>query len=253
MSLKLVSINIEKSNHLGRVFSFVGKEKPDVLCLQELAEEDVDRFREIFSHVHFVPQTKERERDGRLVVQGIAIASNLDGEYITEYYEGNSEIVPESDASDSTTFVNKNQVLIGFATEREGERYMVWTTHFTWSQRGLPTEAQRDHMRRMLAILRNTPGFALCGDFNAPRGGEIFSMLTNVLKDEIPPHYVWSLDLALHRAGKGLLQQHAHGAGLDGFMVDGLFTTPEYRAENVTLVPGVSDHMAVVATIHKAA
>jgi hypothetical protein len=34
-------------------------------------------------------------------------------------------------------------------------------------------------------------------------------------------------------------------------MVDGLFTTPVYQTSNVKLVDGVSDHMAIVAEIHK--
>ena len=35
------------------------------------------------------------------------------------------------------------------------------------------------------------------------------------------------------------------------FMVDGLFTTPTYRALNVKLIDGISDHMAIVAEINK--
>ncbi len=34
-------------------------------------------------------------------------------------------------------------------------------------------------------------------------------------------------------------------------MVDGLFTTPAYRASDVRLQFGVSDHVAIVATIEK--
>lgn len=34
-------------------------------------------------------------------------------------------------------------------------------------------------------------------------------------------------------------------------MVDGLFTTSDYKASNVRLVDGVSDHMAIVADIYK--
>jgi len=34
-------------------------------------------------------------------------------------------------------------------------------------------------------------------------------------------------------------------------MVDCLFSTPAYKASNVKLVDGVSDHMAIVAEIRK--
>jgi hypothetical protein len=81
---------------------------------------------------------------------------------------------------------------------------------------------------------------ALFGDFNAPRGKEIFSIFTEKLKDNIPLNYETSLDENLHRAGKLT------------YMVDGCFTTPEYVASDVELRFGVSDHAAVLATITKA-
>ena len=34
-------------------------------------------------------------------------------------------------------------------------------------------------------------------------------------------------------------------------MVDGLFTTPAYKASDVKLVDGISDHMAIVAKINR--
>jgi hypothetical protein len=74
---------------------------------------------------------------------------------------------------------------------------------------------------------------------NAPRGKESFSRLAKKYKDNIPPEYKTSIDQNLHKV-KGIQ-----------FMVDGLFTTPSYKASDVKLVDGVSDHMAVVAEITK--
>ncbi len=57
--------------------------------------------------------------------------------------------------------------------------------------------------------------------------------------DNIPSCYTTSIDPHLHRAG-----------ALD-LLVDVLFTTPKYRASDVRLVSGLSDHMAVAGNIEK--
>ena len=44
-----------------------------------------------------------------------------------------------------------------------------------------------------------------------------------------------------------------HRAGPLDLMVDGLFLSPHYRASNVQLAAGVSDHQAVVATLEATA
>ncbi len=92
-----------------------------------------------------------------------------------------------------------------------------------------------------MGLLDAEEGFVLCGDFNAPRGGEIFSELAARYRDNIPAQYTTSIDASLHRAGDLQL------------MVDGIFTTPEYQASSVLLHSGVSDHYAVTADITKTA
>ena len=78
----------------------------------------------------------------------------------------------------------------------------------------------------------------LCGDFNAPRGGEIFTRLATQSRDNVPSHYVTSIDPKLHRAGPLQL------------MVDGLFSTDGYRLSEVVLHNGVSDHCTITAVVH---
>jgi endonuclease/exonuclease/phosphatase family metal-dependent hydrolase len=94
-----------------------------------------------------------------------------------------------------------------------------------------------------MACLQSEKDFALCGDFNAPRGGEIFTTLASHYTDNIPSKYETSIHVALHRAGS------VDGARLAHLMVDGLFTTSGYAASDVRLEFGVSDHAAIVATI----
>ena len=85
----------------------------------------------------------------------------------------------------------------------------------------------------------NQSSFVLTGDFNAPRGGEIFAELASRYKDNIPNHYQSSLDPDLHRVKNLKL------------MVDGLFSTPDYNLGEVRLINGVSDHLAVAAKVSK--
>ena len=92
-------------------------------------------------------------------------------------------------------------------------------------------------VKRLLACLEPEEEFTLCGDFNAPRGGEIFTALAMRYQDNIPLEYASSIDGNLHR--KGPLP----------YMVDGLFTTPSYIASDVSLQSGVSDHCAILATV----
>jgi endonuclease/exonuclease/phosphatase family metal-dependent hydrolase len=77
----------------------------------------------------------------------------------------------------------------------------------------------------------------LTGDFNAPRGGPIFSELAKVWNDQIPATAKTSIDPQLHRAGSLQL------------MVDGLFTTSDFHAEDVALHTGLSDHQGITARI----
>jgi endonuclease/exonuclease/phosphatase family metal-dependent hydrolase len=121
--------------------------------------------------------------------------------------------------------------------EKEGETFRVATTHFTWTPDGSADDYQRADVKKLLAILGGMGEFVLTGDFNAPRGGEIFGTLAEKYKDNVPSHYTTSIDGALHRAGPLEL------------MVDGIFSTPGYAVSDVELVAGVSDHKAIVATV----
>ena len=91
----------------------------------------------------------------------------------------------------------------------------------------------------MLRLFEQKKEIVFCGDFNAPRGGEVFSTLATVFTDNIPSSVTTTMDNALHRVGDKLRP----------LVVDGLFTRG-YKASNVRVVCGVSDHCAVVGEIY---
>lgn len=130
-----------------------------------------------------------------------------------------------------------NRALLRADIVINGQVHKILTTHFTWTPAGSVTDEQRQNLQKMLDILSGLEPFVLTGDFNAPRGKEIFDKLAEAYTDWVPQHYTTSIDQNLHRA-KGLQ-----------FMVDGLFTSPEYQAKNVRMIEGVSDHQAIVADL----
>lgn len=245
MPLTLVSVNIERSKHLDRVLPFVERERPDILCLQEVVERDLSMIGSTLSAVDYrYAPVSEYPAEVEYAVEGVAIFSRLPIlRSSIDYYRGSKESVAAMriDASGSPIdpAYDMNCPLIRATVAKDGAEFSIATTHFTWSAAGLPTDEQRRDMSRLIALLERDRSVVLCGDFNAPRGGEIFARLASIYTDNIPPEYSTSIDGDLHRAGPL------------PYMVDGLFTTPEYVAKDVRLVNGVSDHMAIVATIEK--
>lgn len=242
MSIKLVSVNIESHKHLDKVMGLVQAEQPDVICFQEIFEVDIPFFTQALGmEAHFVPLVNitapSRYQFDPLGIWGIAMLTKLPhGEFKSQYYVKHEAGVPvfidgEPNSVDRAVLWN---------TMTQGhDQFTIATTHFTWSEEGSATELQAQNVRSLLDILEPLPELILCGDFNAPRGRATFQKLAERYHDTIPEQYTTSLDPILHRVGHVQL------------MVDGLFVTPHYQAQNVKLVSGVSDHQAIVAEISR--
>lgn len=240
MPLSLISVNIENRKHLSTAVPFIEARKPDVLCLQEVPEEDLAAFAQAAgaAHSYFAPMILV---DGK--PQGIALLSRFPFTAREAYYHHSRETVREfvrSDEESSEAFV----LLMADIDAPDGP-YRIGTTHFVWTPHGEADEFQRNALAQLEPLLAAEKPFVLCGDFNAPRGGEIANRLTALYPDAIPPEYATSIDAHLHRAGQTCPECLADK------MVDHLFMNPEYCAEHVELVSGVSDHMAIVAVLHR--
>jgi len=239
-SIKLISINAERSLHLDLIVPFLEMRRPEVVCVQELLERDIPRFEKIIGpcrafgidglHPADPPETGSLMEGNGIFAPLPVVSTDV------HYYAGSEEhartrlpkVIPD-DVS-----------IVSCEVEKEGKNFHFLTTHFTWSARGKAVNLQRENMNKLLKYLENLKEFVLIGDFNAPRGGEIFAMLAGRYKDNVPPHYTSSIDPNLHRAGRLEL------------MVDGIFSTPLYAVSDVEIVSGVSDHCALVATVSTA-
>jgi len=246
--LSLASLNIERSKHLDLVTPFLKERHPDIVCLQELMDYDIPLFeRTIGASCYFSPLTRHAA-EGKLGIMGIGIFSRVPIRKREQYYYfGGSDQIVDWDTTDlATKHATESHSVVRVDAQLEEEMFRICTTHFTWTPNGEPDDFQRQDLAAMMDVLEGIGEFVLCGDFNAPRGGEIFSAIASRYKDNIPKRYVTSIDVELHRTkAQGKTHEVANK------MVDGLFTTPEYKATAVELVFGVSDHAAIVANIAK--
>jgi endonuclease/exonuclease/phosphatase family metal-dependent hydrolase len=248
-SIKLVSVNIELDNHLDRVWDFLKQEKPDVVCLQEAHQQYIEDFaNKLGMQSVFAPMSNIGKGERALYTMppffpyGVGMLSALPIQDIRmPYYRGTEEEARTKSFSGNSK--DDAHPLLCVTVQREDKAFTIATTHFTWSPDGKPDDVQKKDIQNLLSIVDGIPELILCGDFNAPRGGEIFSALSQKYTDNIPAEYTTSIDTDLHRDGEKM-----RGKSL---MVDGLFTTPQYECSNVRLVSGVSDHCAIVAEIQK--
>ncbi|MDP2788580.1 MAG: endonuclease/exonuclease/phosphatase family protein [bacterium] len=239
--MKLVSINVEQNKHFDKVLPFLTKEKPDVICFQEVLKSDLLRYEKALNKQSFFkPLFKGSKSLGHGDISGVAILADNFSRTFDQYYYGSEDAITldQSPTDASSRGYAQQPVVIGDVS-CGGEMYRIATTHFTWTPNGESTPYQLSDVEKLLLILEKEGELVLIGDFNAPRGRETFSRLASKYKDNIPLEYKTSIDQNFHRVGR--IQ----------FMVDGLFTTPAYVASNVRLVDGVSDHMAIVTDINK--
>jgi endonuclease/exonuclease/phosphatase family metal-dependent hydrolase len=240
--LRFFSLNCESDKHWPLIFPFVKKFQPDVICLQEVLEVDLEVIQKEFGMEGiFAPTAKILQENSYDIPPrgrwGVCILTKLpfsDANYI--YYKGSGDHIPEliSGAPNAG-----NRVLVTMHVEKDGLEYRVGTTHFTWSFDGGTTEEQLRDFASLNKALDKFPEVILCGDFNAPRGREIFGALSTRYHDNIPDKYTSSLDPVMHKVGHKQL------------MIDGLFTAPVYTASEVEVVCGLSDHCGVKALIQK--
>ena len=237
--LVLACINIERSKHLARVLAFLRSHAPDVACLQEVVPADIALLSEQlgYPHRHFIPMCRFPDPAGPCPI-GIAILSRhafLSTEDIG--YAGGGSGLDVLDRASEDTRLRTSRYSVGLVSLAvDGDSFTIGTTHFPWSDDARTRDFQRGACDRLLQLLKDR-SLVLCGDFNAPRGREIFSRLAAQWIDHVPATHTTSLDPILHRAGSLQL------------MVDGVFSTPDYAVSGVTLHQGVSDHCAITALI----
>ncbi len=242
--LSLITVNIEAHKHLDLVIPFLQQHNPDVICLQEVFKADIPAFEKALNkEAIFVPLcqiTKEnRYHLAPMGEWGIAILTALPvSETNTLYYyvQGSKEVVPEFRDGVPNS---QHRLCVVAKVDKNGEEFTVINTHFTWTGDGQANDEQRRDVVELLTQLKQINEFVLCGDFNAPRGREIFDQIATRYVDNIPKDVTTTIDGQFHYAG------NLH------IVVDGMFSTPQYEFQSVEVLSGVSDHKPVKAVFSK--
>ena len=237
MATKLISLNIEGKKHLKEVREFLAKSEADIACLMEVCREDVlELAGERYPFVVFAPNDvlgNHKNVDDSLVETGAAILSKKVIEESEKDYFGEK---PRTfiDRSGKTSHA---PVLL---TAKVGG-LVLGIVHFTWSINGRVSEIQHKHLKSLLSKVKDGE-MILCGDFNIPRGNELYEELAKNFKDNIPSEIETTLDPVLHYANK-------EEVGRLKFVVDYMWSTKGYKVSDVQVISGVSDHCALVCTI----
>ena len=242
--MKLISCNIEGDKHFqARLFPFFAKEQADILVLQEVFEVDLEKIKQAsgLRNCVFYPQANIILPNIHLPLKGswgVAIFANEIIEEEGFYYCGHQH-------GQLAVFKNGHPELIDRVALRakvkvNEQLFQLVTVHFTWSGDATVTALQQRDYLILRQFLESFEEIIFCGDLNTPRGGEIFDDLAKKYTDNIPLAVETTIDKNLHKSGKDIR-----------LVVDSLFTSKEYVAEEVRVVPNTSDHMAVVAEIER--
>lgn len=174
------------------------------------------------------------QEQGTAILSKHAIKSTSNEYYLRQTEELLTNIVGDTPMSGA------HCSLLSIKIEIQNADYNIITTHFPVHYPGHEvSEFQRECFKKMNTLLQSKSNFILTGDTNCPRGTEIFDTLARQYTDNIPRDAITTIDKNIHRAG------------FLPYVVDCLFTTPEYIVEKIELVDGISDHMAVIAEITK--
>jgi endonuclease/exonuclease/phosphatase family metal-dependent hydrolase len=240
MALKILTLNIEYDRHLDEVVQTLATHLPDIVCLQEVFEKDCVKlaaagdYQVKYAISTLMPEGSEGNTSPRS--WGLAV--------LTRVPVHNQTVVYYADDPRIRIFKELNdprRVVIMTELQHEGRSYKIGTTHFTWSKDGETTDEQRADFARLKQALLPYPDYVLCGDFNAPRGRELFSKFTDELGliDHLPPHVTTTIDPQLHAAGALELA------------VDTIFSTAEYQVTDVQVLEGISDHKGILARVER--
>ncbi|PIR59657.1 MAG: hypothetical protein COU68_04465 [Candidatus Pacebacteria bacterium CG10_big_fil_rev_8_21_14_0_10_45_6] len=236
-NVRLVTLNIEGHKHLDHFLPVVKTLEPDVVCLQEVFATDLPQIEAALGmHAVFAPLSDIQEVNkykihplGHWGIVQLTALPTRDKQ--VHQYGGGDSLPVFHEPNDS------QRMFLSQEFEKNGVWHTIATTHFTWSKGGEISQLQREDFARLAAIIKNYDELVLCGDFNAPRGRELFDLFKSILTDHLPLEYTTTIDPELHYGGDLQLA------------VDTIFTTPGLTVENVQTISGVSDHMGVVGEI----
>lgn len=237
MGIKLLTLNIESDRHLDRVEAAIAEHLPDIVCLQEVLEANCDRLASTGGYdVKFSLGGRQLKPTGHERNWGMAVLSRVPVVRQVESVYAQDARIRVLHHPDDT-----RRVVLVTELEHQGQPYRIANTHFTWTPDGHINELQKADFTRLERVLAGYPDYVLCGDFNAPRGREMFGRFVDELGlvDHLPAGVTSTIDERFHRAGALEL------------VVDTIFSTPEYRVADLRVLDGISDHKGILGVVER--
>lgn len=228
--MKLLSVNVEKRNHVELIKNLITKTDAEVVCLEEVCSDDLDLLLEKYPFRLFGPNF--RLVDGKEVGVVIAAKCNIQGRLW--YSDGNASREVPLEA------LGAHRPILILA---EVSGMTLGVVHFTWTREMSESDKQAKDLTRLLDYLGDRE-LILLGDFNIPRGNTTYQRLANKYLDNIPLDIVSTIDFDMHRAKR-------EGKNRFEAVVDYIWSTRAYKVTNVQVISGVSDHCAIVCDIAK--
>lgn len=233
--MKVVSLNIERHKHFDLVKNFLAKENPEIICLMEVCQSDVAILAgEDYPYRIYAPNAVMPESEGKGTT-GVAILSKEMMDDYEVFYCGED---PDSLLEPVGAGYTHLPVLI---LANLGD-LQIGAIHFTWTPDGSIDDQQRRNMEILLDYLSTKDELVICGDFNIPRGNEMYKKLLTNYRDNVPAEIDTTLDPNLHRANFEI-------SGKLKYVVDYIWSTPKYTVSEVRVEQGVSDHCGIVFKI----
>lgn len=239
MGITLLTLNIENDRHLDRVEAAIAEHLPDVVCLQEVLEANCARLASVGGYdVKFALGGRQPRPSGEERNWGVAVLTRIPVRRQVETCYAADPVVRVLRHPDDT-----RRVVLMTELEHQGQPYRIATTHFTWTPDGHISQLQKADFTRLDRALADYADYVLCGDFNAPRGREMFGKFVDELGlvDHLPADVTTTLDARFHRAGPLEL------------VVDTIFSTPEYRVTDMRVLDGISDHKGILGIVERRA
>lgn len=238
MKIKIVSVNIEGDKHLDTVDTLLVQENPDIVLLMEATEQGMKQLAgSTYPYTAFAPNDVVGNIAGMHGDEkvGVAILSKytlLGSE--TYYCEERIEdyLVEKPDATHAP-------VLLLASVATADDVWQVGAVHFSWTPDGAPNARQRKHAELLIKHLQTKGELLVGGDFNIPRGSELYHKLATSLRDNVPLEAQTTIDPDLHRV-------NMDNRGKLALVVDYAWSTKEYSVGDLRVVSGVSDHCALV-------
>lgn len=224
--MKLVSWNIWKGTHLEKVVDELGKLNADVICLQEVKEDQANQAEKIaiklkYNFVYFPIFITDRHTPSYTLGNAI----------LTRYTIANPQHIYLSDLSNYTG--NSTAEPRGAIKARIG-KYTVICTHLGFSKDLVSTQIQIAQLNNLLPLLKSSK-LILAGDFNSIPDSKIIKKIEEIL---------------INSDNSSTPTRNALKEGEEERRIDYIFTSPDIKIKRFKIQQtSASDHNILIATL----